>query len=374
MNNIPINPVYFFILGSLLCLLLPGMVCGAVPSQQRHDVAGYQPGDVSEPANPALVGMLVKQRGRERFWTERIQKIDLVLHKFEQRIASSIAIINKARQTGKIEAEKVAQLALTKAQGAKQGYLEQKRQAVQQLRRAQAGVERLAGALRAGAVVVALRGVVSRSAGEVGLLRANTVGQALPLSARAIDYLGPGDEIQTGNESTVELQILSGRGVITMGPNSKLRVEEDNGEAEVVRTLAGKFHFLVDKVEKFEADLATDLGTIRDTLVQIPADATVEYNHLIRGLRARAQKKFATKLRGGGTCSIRGTEYVVVENQDGGSEITVFEGQVAVTAPDDEKSVLVEGGQAVAISTAGKLSEVRSLDPATFAKWWEESP
>ena len=35
---------------------------------------------------------------------------------------------------------------------------------------------------------------------------------------------------------------------MTMGENSKLKMEKDNGDAEVVQTLAGMFHFIVDMV------------------------------------------------------------------------------------------------------------------------------
>lgn len=367
--------------------------------EQLKDSAGQQQGNVPDPrepvcvgsncpnakkesissktVNPAIAGMLAKKRSLERILTENIQKYDQLIQKCDERIASSTSIIYKAQKAGNIEAEAVALQALNKTQKAKKSYLEQKHKDEQQLRQVKEAVKKLSGSLMNGSVPADMRGVVSKFSGEVSLLRANSGPKATSLTKSPVPnvgYIAPGDEIQTGNSSKVELQILSGRGAMTMGENSKLKVEEDNGDAEVVRTLEGKFHFLVDKAEKFQADMETVMAALKETLVQVSDDSKDTYERLIKAMRAKAQKKFQTRTRANVVMTVRGTEFVVNEKQDGSCEIVVIDGKVDVTEPDGKKSVMVETGQAVLIASDGKLSGVRQLDTAAISRWWEELP
>jgi len=326
-------------------------------------------------ANPALVGMLAKQRSQERIWTEKIKKIEQALRKSDAHIQSANTIITKAQNTGKVEAEVVARQNLAKATKLKQDYLEQKRKAEEQLRRARETGKNLSVSLTDGSVPADVRGVVSHSAGEVSLLRTDSGSKATLLTASQVGCLAPGDEIQTGNDGRAELQILSGRGAMTMGENSKLKMEADNGDAEVIRTLEGKFHFVVEKLEKFQDELDHDLAAVMDKLEKISDDPKREFERYLKALKAKLQKKFEVKTRGGGTASIRGTEFVVNENGDGGCEFVVIDGKVEVTAPRGREQVLVETGHAVSISPDGKLSGgVRQLDVGAISSWREESP
>lgn len=400
MTNNPKNLLYF-VVWCLLSLTMPLAGYGQSAYEQLQDAAGSQQGNVpnsgepvcvgsncpyakkeakesisSKTANPAIVGMLAKKSNVERVLTGKIQKYDQLIQKCDERIASTTAIIYKAQKMGKNEAKAVAQQALNTAQNAKKGYLEQKRKDEQQLRQVKEAMKALLGSLMNGSVPTDMRGVVSKFSGEVSLLRANSGSNATSLSNSSVPnpgYLAPGDEIQTGNNSMTELQILSGRGKMTMGENSKLRVEKDNGDAEVIRTLEGKFHFLVDKAEKFRADLETDLTALKETLAQLSVDSKDTYERFKKALTAKIQKKFETKTRVSVAIAVRATEYVVNENQDGSSEIVVIEGKVDVTELDGIKSVMVETGQVVSISSDGKLSGVRQIETSAMPKWWEES-
>ena len=368
----------YFLYLAICCLLSLSMpLAGYCESayEQLQETAGHQYGNVSDKTiNPALASMLAKQRSQERFWTEKIQKIDQEIQKCDKDIALANTIITKAQNIGKIEAEAVARQNLIKAKKLKQSRLEKKRIAEQQLHQAKETGKNLSGSLMDGSAPSDVRSVVSLSSGEVSLLRANSGPKATSLTTHNIEYLAPGDEIQTGNGSRAELQILSGRGAMTMGENSRLKVEEDNGDAEVVRTLEGKFHFVVDNAEKFLAALEKDLAGLKDTLAQTLDDSADTYERFIKSLKAKVQKKLESRTRGRGTASIRGTEFVVNENQDGSCEFVVIEGKVDVTEPNGEKSVMVETGHAVSISSDGKLSGIRQLDTAAILRWWEESP
>jgi ferric-dicitrate binding protein FerR (iron transport regulator) len=393
MTNKPKSLLYF-VIGCLLCLSMP--LAGYCQSayEQLQDAAGQQQGNIPDPGkpvcvgsdcpnakiesispkivNPAVAGMLAKKRRMERILIENIQKYDPWIQKCDETIASSTSIIFKAQKAGNINAEAIARQALDKAQKAKKSYLEQKQKYERQLRQVKKTVEDISGSLMNGFVPADMRGVVSKSSGEVSLLRANSGPKATSLTSFNVGFLAPGDEFQTGNGGKAEVQILSGRGAITMGGNSKLKVEEDNGDAEVVRTLEGKFHFVVDKAEKFQADLETDMAALKDILAQISVDSKYTYERLITEIKAKVQKKLEVKNRGGFTSSIRSTEFVVNEKQDGSCELVVIDGKVEVTEPDGKKSVMVETGHAVLISSEGKLSGVRQLDTTAIIKWWEK--
>ena len=384
MTNNPKSLLYF-VIGCLLYLSMP--LAGYCQSAYEHlqDAAGQHEGNMPDPkksisqktVNPAVAGMLAKKHRLERILIENIQKYDQWIQKCDETIASSSSIIFKAQKAGNINAEAIARQALDKAQKAKKNYLEQKQKNEQQLRQVKKAVKDLSGSLMNGSVPADMRGVVSKSSGEVSLLRANSGPKATSLTKYPVPnlgYLAPGDEFQTGNDGKAEVQIMGGRGVMTMGGNSKIRVEKDNGNAEVVRTLEGKFHFIVDKAEKFQADLETDMAALKDTLGQISVDSKETYDRLMKEMKAKVQKKLEVKNRGGSTSSIRGTEFVVNEKQDGSCDLVVIDGKVEVTEPDGGKSVMVETGHAVLISSDGKLSGVRQLDTTAIIKWWEELP
>jgi len=87
----------------------------------------------SKTADPAIVGMLAKQRRLEYVLAETLREIDQDIQKCDNNIALAKTIITKAQNTGKIEAEVLARQNLIKAQKLKQSRLEKKRITEQQL-------------------------------------------------------------------------------------------------------------------------------------------------------------------------------------------------------------------------------------------------
>lgn len=396
-----LNCHLYFVIGCLFILSMPTVGYCETAYEQLEEAAGHRVGNAPDPGeperfkydmgngnpkkdapyannkarspqtiNPAIAGMLAKQRDRERYWTAQLQKTDQEIQKCNKDIALANTIISKARMTGRIEAESIARQNLIKAERLKQRQLEKKRIAEQQLRQATESVKKLSGTLMNESTPANVRGVVSQSSGSVSLLRPNSGPKAVSLTGSEVGYLEPGDEIQTGKDSRAELQILSGRGAMSMGGNSKFKVEEDHGDAEVVKTLEGNFHFVVDKVEKMETAMEKNLVAIKDNLVQTVVDSEAEFERFLKGMKAKMEKRFEVKNRSSTALAVRGTEFTVYEKQDGSCELVVIDGKVVATEPNQGKSIMVETGQSLSISSDGKLAEVRAIDPATLTPWW----
>jgi len=384
-----------FICACLLSLSMP--VPGFCQSayEQLQDAAGHPPGavpdpgepvcvgddcpqpnheSISAPANPTLAALLARNFRHERILVKNIQMADLTIEKCDARIASATAILAKARQTGNSAAEQVALQALNKVQTIKINSQQQKHRDEQRLLRVTQDQKNLTRALREGSAPADTRGVVSRSSGDVSLLRTNSGVKAKSLTNSAVPtlvYLSPGDEVRTGPDSQAEFQMLSGRGAVTMGENSHFRVEKDGTDTEVVRTEEGKFHFAVEKASAFEADLEQNLAALRDNLAQNASDSAQAYEQWIKGLRAKLQKKLQVRCQTA-VLAVRGTEFLVTAGKDGRSELTVIEGSVEVSEPLSQKNVMVSTGQVIAISAEGTLTEVRPIDTAKLQRWWEE--
>lgn len=354
--------------GGLLCLGIPSAAHCESALEQLEEVAGRA--SVRAP-DPALAGMLAGQRNRERFWAGKIEKIERAIRKCDEQIRAAEALVARAQGAGKAEAEALARQNLAKARNLRQGYQEQKSKAEVALRRAREAVKHLTASPTDGAVPADLRGVVTRASGEVSLLRSGSGSGATSLTGSQVGCLAPGDEIRTGPDGGADLQILGGRGAMTLGERSKLRVEADQGEAEVVRTLEGKFRFAVEKAEAVQAELEEELSAILEKLGKMTDDPKGDLERYLKNLRARLQKKFEVKTRGGGTASVRGTEFLVEERRDGSADLAVLEGKVEASEAGGGKSVTVETGQAVSVSPEGRLSGVRRIDPAAIPIGWE---
>ena len=378
-------PLSVFIPRILFVLLPIFLLPSAGFAQSAYDqliaVSGQQPGKAPDPGPPLLqtpgdfmlAGALAKQQRDERAAVLEIEKINRELKRCETSIASSRAIIAKAQQSGKAKAEEVARQALANAEFAKKLNLKKLRLAELKLERAKKARRRLISAIDNGTGNQDIRGVVIRSNGEV-TRHARLGGKVGPMPADGTGQLAPGDEIRTGNGSSAELQLLSGRGSVTMGENSRFKLEKETAHAEVVRTLSGTFHFAIEKAADFQEKLEQELMPLRERFERVADDPKKAYENFIMALRAKVQKKLEAKTRGGATASVRGTEFLVTENQDGSCRITVIEGSVAVTDHAGVKTILVETGQAIAISPEGTLSTSVPVNGAALPRWWEDKP
>ena len=361
----------FKILLFLALILSPVMALAAsdLLADGTGKTSAKNPDSDPPPFSIFTVGTLVKLQVKERATRVEIERLIREVDKCDAGIVRAREIVSKAKKAGNGPAERVAGESIIKSEKAKKSYLEQALRANLKLARIKGNKQRLSNDLLSwGRENV--RGAVSWAKGEVTLKSSVHNGEK-PISANQAEQLHPGDEVSTGRGGKAELQILGGRGSVTMAENSRFKIEDDGPGSEVVRTLEGTFHFMVEKKAAFEADLVQELAPLLDKAGQAMEKTDQSYMGFLGKLKKRMEKKLEVKMRSGGTCSVRGTEFLVTEHPDGSSDITVIEGSVAMTDPTAKKEVLVAAGQKISVSPTGIPLSVQAVDAASLPRWWE---
>ena len=356
----------------MVLILSPGIAWSAndLLSEGTEKASAKSSHPESHPLNIFTVGTLIKLQAKERAAKAEIERLIREVDKCDASIARSKEIVSKAKKAGNGPAERLAGESIIKSEKAKTSYLKQGLLANRKLVRIKGNKQRLSNDLLSwGRENV--RGAVSWSKGDVTLKSSAPNGEK-PISTKQAEQLQPGDEVSTGREGKAELQVLGGRGSVTMAENSRFKIEDDGSGTEIVRTQEGKFHFLVEKKEAFQAELEQELASLLGKAGQAMDKTNDSYLSLLGKLKKRVEKKLQVKMRGGGTGSVRGTEFMVTEHPNGSSEITVIEGSVVINDSTAKKEVLVTTGQKISISPDGILLSVQGVDTASLPRWWEE--
>lgn len=356
----------------LVLILTPGMArsAGALPPEGPVGTSYKQSEPESHPFSILTVGALIKLQAQERAIKTEIQRLIREVQKCDAGIARAKEIVSKARKAGNGQAERLASESIIKSEKAKDIYLKQGVLANRKIARINGEKQRLSTVLlNRGSELV--RGAVSRAYGDVAVHSPDR-DREKPLSADHVEPLHPGGEVSTGRGAQAELQLLGGRASMAVSENSRAKIEDDGPDSEVVRTLKGTFHFMVEKKAALQTDLEHGLAPLLDKAGQVLDKTDQSYAGFLGRIKARMEKKLQVKVRSGGTCSVRGTEFVVTEHLDGSSEINVIEGIVTMTDPTSGKETLVATGQGVVVSPEGIPQPVHAVDAASLPKWWEE--
>lgn len=362
----------FEILLFLVLILLPEMAWSTsdlLPEENKKPSAKSSHPE-SHPLSIFTLGTLIKLQAQERETKAEIEQLIREVDKCDASIARSKEIVSKAKKAGNAPAERLAGESIIKSEKAKTSYLKQGLLANRKLARIKGNKQRLSNDLLSwGRDNV--RGAVSWAKGNVTVNSPDRNGEK-PVSAQHAEQLQSGDEVSTGREGKAELQVLGGRGSVTMAENSRLKIEDDKPGAEVVCTQEGKFHFLVEKKAAFETELEQELASLLGKAGQAMDKTNDSYLSFLGKLKKRMEKKLQVKMRSGGTGAVRGTEFLVTEHPDGSSEITVIEGSVAISDSAAKKEVLITIGQKISISPDGIPLSVQGVDTDALPRWWEE--
>ena len=68
---------------------------------------------------------------------------------------------------------------------------------------------------------------------------------------------------------------------------------------------------------------------------------------------------------------MRGTEFLVFEDDQTGTEIIVLEGSVEMKGTKGDKTVIVNAGYKGAATKGGILSDPEKIDLSKIERWWE---
>jgi len=279
----------------------------------------------------------------------------LQIKKAENYITRAQYIIAGARQEHNAEAEKVAKDALTVAKKTKAKAEWKKLKAEESIATIRNALSKnLGGSDRQ------IKGFVTNYTGRADILKAN--GDTVPPEN---GFLEPGDKVITLN-GTAEIQALDGRASAKIGPYSELVMKKDTPEEQALELLKGKAHIDVEKMDEYLKMLDEKLKKYKEDISNIPKD----YEKFVKGLKVHAQKKFEVRTQGGGG-AVRGTEFLVFEDNKTGTEIIVLEGSVEMYGVKGEKTIIVNAGNKGTVTKDGKLSEPEKIDISNLEKWWE---
>ncbi len=320
------------------------------------------PQSQSETINTGVLSAILQLENYLQTADENLQRYQKSIDRCDKNIQSSTEILDAARKAGDAESEKNVADAIRKSQKTKQKYVNltsktkdkqnQSRETIENLKRK---------AQKAG---LSTSGAVLNYTGTVTLTKAN--GQKVKISELNGTLLENGDIITTGDKSSVELQCLDGRGHMVLGEKSKMTYSAEDS-IDVVNMLDGKAKFNVEKAEAFYNHLVKGYNELKKYVTS--PDSMYEVQ--MKKFKARIQKKLESRVRGGGTCSIRGTEYTIEFSSDT-SRVTVLEGCIELKSLKNGKSVMINSNQVGSVTDDGKLLDVQTNDPKTVKAWWTD--
>jgi FecR protein len=312
-----------------------------------------------------LLGTIIKLENSISKADEYIRVYENAILKCEKTIASSEKIISLAREKGNTEAEKVAGDALLKSTDAKEKNIKLLNSA--KLRKKQSEI-----------ILASVKNKVSVNSknsplfdavalnyyGEITILKQD--GKQFKLNDTQSSLLEAGDIITTSQNSKIELQFLEGRGNMTIGENTKLKFNKQDS-TDVVDLIKGEVKLGVEKIDEYENDLLEQYEKYKQTVTSIPES----YEQFIISLRAKYRKKFEVRTPSF-AIAVRGTEFLVYNNEKIGSEIIVLEGTVEMKSTNGLNAILINAGQKGTVNEEGILSEPTQIDITKLEKWWED--
>ncbi|MCJ7618385.1 MAG: FecR family protein, partial [Desulfobacterales bacterium] len=218
-----------------------------------------------------------------------------------------------------------------------------------------------------------IKSVITNYSGRVEIQKEN--GETFDFGKNQTSLLEKGDAIQTYGNSSAELQFLEGRGSLKVGEFSRVKMEEDDAGSQVMNMIQGKVNVSVEKVENYQKKMEEkikeykeDLKTVKDATKQEKLNA---YENYLKGLKLRVKKKFEV-LTNTSVMTVRGTGFLVYEDDIKGTEVVVLEGGVELKSKNETRTVMVNEGYRAAVAKDGILSGPEKIDIANLERWWEK--
>jgi len=306
-----------------------------------------------------------------------IQKYEGAIQKCENTISKSDNIVRLAQQKGNVQAETIAREASAKAQEAKRKNTESRKLAEFNKMRAENALAHVKTLVSDHSLSShKIESVMTDCSGRVSIQKAS--GKIVDAGKTQAGLLEKGDTIVTADNSSAELQFLEGRGSMKVGENSRVKMEEDHADTQVMSVLKGKVSINVEKLEKLEklleekiAAYKEDLRTVNDSTKQERLKACENY---LKGLKLYVKWKMR-KFEVQNPTSVmanRATQFLVYEDEKKGTELIVIEGGVELKGKKENRTIMVNEGYRAAVAKDGKLSEPQKIDIANLERWWEK--
>lgn len=219
-------------------------------------------------------------------------------------------------------------------------------------------------------------GYISECTGGVKIV--NTKTRRTENACSPYTVLNKGDMITTSTDGQARLNILEGRGYITVGPNSSFRIREDNEVEQIIEPIEGKGYFKIDKpeehankvkeyIEKYKEDLKTIKGWTEEKIDELKKEGVAKYKQLSIWLCQKMGEGLACVRVPHAVFGVRGTEFTVDREGEYLGKATVIEGSIEVTNNIKNEKVIVPAGYQVIINSDGTINKKKIEN---IEKWW----
>jgi len=200
--------------------------------------------------------------------------------------------------------------------------------------------------------------------GDVSVMKQD--GNRYNLSSSRTSCLEAGDIISTSDDGFVVLDYLQGRGSLTLGPGTEVKMSTAMDSTDILDVMKGKIYSGVLKADEYEKKMADVYESFnRDPLFKTLQVAFGEDAAFL----ARLKHKFEVRTPAA-VCAVRGTEFTIEVESEGGISLYVIEGKVEVKPADGKSSVFVTGGQVFSSLGRGSGISVTQADTLNTKKWW----
>lgn len=338
---------------------------------------------ISQAQSVDLVGVLFKLQGMKDNATADIQRYEGEIQKCGIIIMKTKQIISLAQQKGNKKAGTIAQEALMNAKEAMRKNQELKNRAELRKKKADIAYTNVRNLLSKNAGSNSkIKGIVTNHTGNVYIYKANGTKASLENG-----FLEIGDGIWTGDGSA-EIQILGGRATARIGPHSRFVMKEYTPQEKVAELIKGKVYIAVDKIDEYMKKMKKEIAqhksdpTLKDKVVGKMMD---EYEKILdRYKKVKSgeyddRSAFGTGILGMtlmlrtpcAVAGVRGTKFLVFEDEKTGTELIVLRGIVDVKAIKGNESVSVDAGYRIRVTKDGIISKPEKIDLKKLKRWWK---
>lgn len=328
-------------------------------------------------ANPFLIGAYFKVRQMIETADRNIARLEAEIRKNREVAARARSLMEQVARRTDDEVRRAGQIAAQALKLAEESAARNEKTLTEwQFRKATATrslaeIQRLLKKGEAGTEAGKIQGLVSSVSGRAEILKAD--GRSLSLDGGSPAFLEPGDSLKTA-DGLAELQGLGGRATTHLARDSELSMLKGEAGEESYELLRGRLHCVVDRAENFAARLKQgldeykeDLGAIRDYISdeQLQESVGKQLKYIYRKLQNKTLNlKIPTAVLG-----VRGTEFILERDENGGGQVWVLDGEIEITFSGTNETIKISAGQKCSFTPDSHTAPV-PFD--SVEKWWEK--
>lgn len=213
--------------------------------------------------------------------------------------------------------------------------------------------------------------------GKVSVIKPD--GSQYKISSSQNPCLDAGDIISTAPEGFASFDFLEGRGSLTLGPDSKVKMNIEKDTTQVLDVMKGTIYSGVLKADEYEKKISGmyhdfSKDSLLKSIAYYSSLSEKQWADLARKTALGPNNKYKHKFEvrtPNVVCAVRGTCFTVSIGDDGNTEIHLIEGRVEVMPLNSKKSFYITEGQSFIMNAKDSEPQVIQADTLNIKKWWK---